>query len=117
MMPSAWQVPFLSNKPHALALCAAVVSLLATAPNAAAQQQVTHGRRGFTVQHAVVNFAELARQEKLHPPAPARKRAIPLMRGPKFTVPPGAISPAAPRFEAAAPAVGAESSRPLSPPL
>src|SRR5438309_1853099 len=112
-MPSAWH---LSRRQCALAVFGAGLWLLALAPSANAQAQVIHGKRGVTIQHAVVNFAELARQEKLHPPAPAKKRAIPIMRAPKPPLPTGVL-PAAPPFQAAVPTVSPDAPRPLSPPL
>ena len=59
-MLSAWHI---SRTQCALAVFGAGLWLLALAPSANAQAQVIHGKRGVTIQHAVVNFAELARQE------------------------------------------------------
>src|SRR5438552_1288952 len=102
----------LCNKRRALALCAASF-ILSTVASAAAQSQVIHGKRAVAAQHKVVNFAELARQEKLHP-KPAYKRVHREPEPPKpFPVPPTAVPP----FQAAAAVAAPEMPRPLSPAL
>ena len=102
----------LSNKRRALALCAASF-ILSTVASAAAQSQVIHGKRAVAAQHKVVNFAELARQEKLHP-KPAYKRVHREPEPPKpFPVPPTAVPP----FQAPAAVAAPEMPRPLSPAL
>src|SRR5437588_25640 len=109
-MPSAWH---LSRTQCALAVFGAGLWLLALAPLANAQAQVIHGKRAIAVRHRVVNFAELARQEKLHP-KPAYKRVHREPEPPKpFPVPSIAVPP----FQAAAPVEAPEIPRPLSPPL
>src|SRR5437868_8670303 len=109
-MPLAWH---LSRTQCALAVFGAGLWLLALAPWANAQAQVIHGKRAIVAQHRVVNFAELARQEKLHP-KPAYKRVHREPEPPKpMPVPPTV----APPFQAAAPVVAPGAPRPLSPPL
>src|SRR5438132_6640026 len=112
-LPSAWRTSMLSNNCRLLVLCAAGLGLLAIVPSAAAQSQVIHGKRAIAAQHRVVNFAELARQEKLHA-KPAYKRVHREPEPPKpFPVPPTAVPP----FQAAAPVAAPEIPRPLSPAL
>src|SRR5205823_11829387 len=112
-MPSAQRTPFIWNAQRPMAICLAGLGLLANAPSAAAQSQVIHGKRAAAKQHRVVNFAQMAQQEKLHP-RPAQKRAHPEPKTPKpLPVPPTAVAP----FKAAAPMLAAEIPRPLSPPL
>src|SRR5437868_9650698 len=109
-MPLAWH---LSRTQCGLAVFGAGLGLLALAPSANAQSQVIHGKRAIAAQHRVVNFAELARQEKLHP-KPAYKRVHRKPEPPKpFPVPSTAVPP----FQAAAPVAASEIPRPLSPAL
>jgi hypothetical protein len=65
---------------------------------AGAQEQVQQAEKGITgtpgvvLAHSVVNFAELARKEKLHPPKHVSKKYVPFRRPPKHAgLPPGAV--------------------------
>lgn len=52
----------------------------------------TTGTPGVVLAHSVVNFAELARKEKLHPPKRVSQKAVQHRQAPKHTsLPPGAI--------------------------
>ncbi|MGH9581084.1 MAG: putative Ig domain-containing protein, partial [Terriglobales bacterium] len=74
------------------------VACLVAVPALAFPQSRPPDRR-LVVTRTVMNFAELAQQEKAAPPRPVKQKAIPFMRIPKQPLPPEAA--AAPRAAAA----------------